>query len=67
MGLFVDDSRDWDWDPFFAWLGAAAGPLSETWTVCPRSPRHFEGVAIMIAGAHVERVREYAVDDSVGP
>src|SRR6516225_12403444 len=67
MCSFVNDGRHGDRDPLFAWPRAAAGPLPGTRAAGPRSPRHLEAVAIMIARARVDGVGEDAVDDGVGP
>src|SRR5262245_3419050 len=67
MCFFVDEGWHRDRDPFFAWPRAAAGPLPRPRATRPRSTRHLERVAIMIARTGVDGVREDAVDDSAGP
>src|SRR5262249_38504254 len=67
MGLFIDESRDGDSDPLLARARAAAGPLPGARAVRPGPARGVEGVAVVVAGAGVDRIGKDAVDDRGGP
>src|SRR5262249_29965910 len=63
----VDGSRDRDRDPLLARARSAAGRLPGARAWRPGPARHVERVAVVAAGAGVDRVGEDAVDDRAGP
>jgi hypothetical protein len=67
MGWFVDNGGDRDRDPLLTRTGAAASRLPGSRALRTRTLGHVEGVAVVVAGAGVNGIREDAVDDRTGP